>query len=77
MWTQTCLPASITATTYCRPLGLSPIILSLGALGSVLEAVKHMSNALANNSLLYKAGVYVARLDQTRVLQELCEAATL
>lgn len=30
-----------------------------------------MSNALPNNSLLYKAGVYVARLDQARVLQEL------
>lgn len=30
-----------------------------------------MSNSLANNSLLYKAGVYVARLDQARVLQEL------
>lgn len=34
--------------------GLISIILSLGAPGSVLEAVKHMSNALANNSLLYK-----------------------
>lgn len=33
---------------------LISIILSLGALGSVLEVVKHMSNALANNSLLYK-----------------------
>lgn len=30
-----------------------------------------MSNSPANNSLLYKAGVYVARLDQARVLQEL------
>lgn len=24
MWTQTCLPASMTATTYCRALDLSP-----------------------------------------------------
>lgn len=36
-----------------------------------LEAMKHMSNATANNSLLYKAGVYASRLDQASVLQDL------
>lgn len=33
--------------------------------------MKHMSNATASNSLLYKAGMYAARLDQAGVLQDL------
>jgi len=50
---------------------LISVVLPPGTLGSALDAVKHMSNATANHSLLYKAGVYVATLDQASVLQEL------